>query len=120
MPFVWVEDISQDSVIHHADLHEIRTNVDYVEDNKCAADDVTVHASFNVAVDAVDKIGYDATDRGTVHVGDDAAVDGGHYTGFDSSDDTSYDAAYDATVHSGDDAGYNGTNNAWYDAMYET
>ena len=102
MPFVWVQDISPGAVVTSAGTAEIRTNVDYVEDNKCAADDVTVHASFNSGVDAGDNIGYDGTDRASV----------------DSDDKIGYDAGYNSTVLNSECPGYDATYNGYVKAEH--
>jgi len=94
MPFTWTQNIAVGALIESADLQEIRTNVDYVEDNKCANHDTTVEVG--------DDSGYDGTYRGTVQSGDDSGYDGtydgtaldlqdtGHHDGYDSGVKTDY------------------------------
>ncbi|MBA7589097.1 hypothetical protein ES708_31172 [subsurface metagenome] len=59
MGFVWVQAISAGASIDAADLIEIRTNVDTVDDEKCAAD----------------KVGHDSDYKD----GDDTSYDPGYY-----------------------------------------
>jgi len=95
MPFVWVQNIAVDALIDSADLAEIRTNVDWVEDNKCAAHDT----------------GHDLTNHGPVDNGDDAPVNVGEDGTYDSGDNDGYDGTKNAGANSGEDGSYNNGDN---------
>ncbi len=87
MPFVWVQNIAVDALIDSADLVEIRTNVDWVEDNKCAAHDTGYNVTNHVPVDNGDDL--------PVNVGDDGT--------YDNNDDSGYDGTYKSGMNSGAD-----------------
>ena len=46
MGFVWVQNIAVGASIDSVDATEIRTNIDTVDDEKCAADKVGVDAAY--------------------------------------------------------------------------
>lgn len=112
MPFVWIENIAVDALIESADLQEIRDNVDWVEDNKCAADDGTVNATHNETVQNNEDVGYDLTDRGTVQSGDDSGYDGNDNGTYKSGFDTGYDSYHYVGVDYSDEVGHDGTYNS--------
>ena len=58
MAFDWAEDISSGAKIHAADLIEIRTNIDTVDDEKCAAHWVAVDSNYKDSEDTTNNPGY--------------------------------------------------------------
>ncbi|MBA7573630.1 hypothetical protein ES708_15428 [subsurface metagenome] len=58
MAFNWTEDISEGAKIHAADLLEIRTNIDTVDDEKCAADKVSYDSDYKDGDDTSYCPGY--------------------------------------------------------------
>ncbi|GAI64176.1 unnamed protein product, partial [marine sediment metagenome] len=58
MAFDWAEDISKGAKIHAADLLEIRTNIDVVDDEKCAAHKASYDSDYKDGVDTGHYPGY--------------------------------------------------------------
>ncbi len=58
MAFSWVQDISIGGQIDAADLLEIRTNVDTVDDEKCAAHKVSYDSDYKDGDDTTYNPGY--------------------------------------------------------------
>jgi len=56
--FEWTENISKGAKIHAADLLEIRTNIDTVDDEKCAAHKVSYDSNYKDGVDTSNYPGY--------------------------------------------------------------
>jgi len=52
MAFSWVQDISSGAKIDAVDLIEVRTNVDTVDDEKCAADQVSYDSDYKDSFNA--------------------------------------------------------------------
>ncbi|MBA7564075.1 hypothetical protein ES708_05737 [subsurface metagenome] len=66
MAFEWAEDISKDAKIHAADLLEIRTNIDTVDDEKCAAHKVSYCSNQKIGDDTSYNPGYYSGHKRTV------------------------------------------------------
>lgn len=58
MGFAWVQDISPGAKVDAVDLIEIRTNVDTVDNEKCAAHKVSYDSDYKDGVDTSYYPGY--------------------------------------------------------------
>lgn len=70
MGFSWTENIGVGASIDAADIQEIRTNVDTVDDEKCAADKVSYDNDDKDGDDGTHNPGYLNNDNGTYYNGD--------------------------------------------------
>lgn len=90
MGFIWVQDITPGAVIDAVDAIEIRTNVDIVDDEKCAAEKVTDQATNYPGYCNDEHTGYLSNDHGTYQSGYDIGVDSTNYPGYYNDQNTSY------------------------------
>ena len=79
MGFVWVQDISSGAVIDAVDAIEIRTNVDTVDNEKCAAEKVTDQSTNYPGYCNDEHTGYLSNDHGTYRSGYLSGHDSTHY-----------------------------------------
>ncbi len=69
MGFSWTEDISSGAKIDAADLIEIRTNVDTVDDEKCAAHKISYKLDYKDGDDTSYNPGYFYNQKGSYYSG---------------------------------------------------
>ena len=86
MAFEWAEDISKGAKIHAADLLEIRTNIDTVDDEKCSAHKVSYKLDYKDGDDTSNYPGYDSNQQ--------SGYCSGHLSGYDASYDTNVNGVY--------------------------
>ena len=86
MAFEWAEDISIGGQIDAVDLIEIRTNIDTVDDEKCAAHKVDHDSDYKDGDDVPHYTGYCSSQQGTYL--------SGHLSGYDSTDNPGYKHTY--------------------------
>ncbi len=110
MGFVWVQDIDSGAVIDAADALEIRTNVDTVDNEKCAAEKVSDQSTNNPSYCNDENTGYLSNDHGTYKSGYLAGVDSSHFPGYDSTYRYSYESGEDSDYRSGADVFYDSIN----------
>ena len=116
MAFTWANTIAPNNIIKAAEVTEIRTNLDSIQDNPTCN---TNHVSRFVTQ-------YD-TDKAAENSNDDVGQDVTHYTGrnaqVDSDQNVTYDAAkdlgYDATKYAQVDSDQNVTYNTAQDLGYD-
>lgn len=98
MAFDWAENISEGAKIDAADLLEIRTNVDTVDDEKCATHKISYKLDYKDGVDTGHYPGYYSNQHGSYR--------SGHLSGYDSTYKPGYFSGQDVTYKSGYLAGY--------------
>ena len=104
MGFTWTQNISVGATIDTADIQELRTNVDWLDDNKCTtvnssektnhdhSEDAAAWNTVYTTVDSLDFIGVYSTERTGFEVGDHGADRVPHNSGDESYDEYSYDS----------------------------
>ena len=104
MGFAWVEDISVGTAPDAADIIEIRTNVDVVDDEKCVTHRISYDIDYKDGDDASHNPGY-YNDEHTTY-------DDGNLAGYDGTDNSGYNYDEHSTYNNGDqvgvDSSYNG------------
>lgn len=117
-PRSWTEfPVSVSNHIRSAESQELRTAIDYADDqNYCRDHNGTYHAP----VDSVDKEGVDASYDLAIYSGEETGYNPVHDAGIDSDHDEGYDAnhcpGYCIGYNQGVDADYRGTNKFTNDA----
>ncbi|MBA7558618.1 hypothetical protein ES708_00222 [subsurface metagenome] len=105
MAFDWAEDISKGAKIDAADLLEIRTNIDTVDDEKCAAHKVSYKLDYKDGVDTGHYPGYYNNQHGSYDNGDLSGYDSTHKINVLSDENVTYLnghlAGYDSTYYPG-------------------
>lgn len=110
-PFLWSElPVADGGPIQSADVQELRSATDYIDDNKCLAD----YATHDDGYDATYNSGILNNDHGTYNSGVDSPVDTAADVGYDSSYMSgvlsNYHGAYyydvNSPVDSADNTGY--------------
>ncbi|MBA7658757.1 hypothetical protein ES703_66716 [subsurface metagenome] len=96
--FVWVQDISSGAVIDAVDASEIRTNVDTVDNEKCAAEKVADQSTNYPSYCNDEHTGYLSNDHGTYY--------SGYLSGYDSTDNPSVRISEKTSYYSGELSGY--------------
>lgn len=90
MAFSWTENISVGASIDSADIVEIRTNVDTVDDEKCSGHDDGVDSSYDSGVDNDENTGVNSDDDSSALVL--------YNSGFCASNDSSDNATHDGEI----------------------
>ncbi|GAI66426.1 unnamed protein product [marine sediment metagenome] len=86
MAFSWTQDISKGAKIDAVDLLEIRTNIDTVDDEKCAAHKVSYDSDYKDGDDTPHYTGYDSGQQSSYY--------GGYLSGYDAEDYPGYKHTY--------------------------
>jgi len=104
--FVWVQDINVGASIDATDITEIRTNVDTVDDEKCAADKVDYDIDYKDGDDTTHNPGYYYDQHGTYKSGDLVGYDSTYKPGYKSDEHGTYKGADLVGVDSMNNPGY--------------
>ena len=94
MAFEWTEDISIGGQIDTVDLVEIRTNVDTVNDEKCAAHKVSYKLDYKDGDDTSYNPGYCSGQVSTYYDGHLSIYDDFDYPGYQSINHSTYTPKY--------------------------
>ncbi|MBA7588493.1 hypothetical protein ES708_30551 [subsurface metagenome] len=111
MGFVWVQDISGGAVIDAVDAIEIRTNVDTVDNEKCAAEKVTDQSSHYPGYYNDQHTSYLSNDHGSFLSGHLSGYDSIDYPGYCSAQNSTYDNGY---LYGVDSSHYPGAQTSYY------
>ncbi|GAI60318.1 unnamed protein product [marine sediment metagenome] len=110
MAFVWVQDISSGAVIDAVDAIEIRTNIDTVDNEKCAAHKISYKLDYKDGVDTGHYPGYYSNQHGSYKSGHLSGYDSTHKVNVLSDENTTYLsghlAGYDSTYYTGAKTSY--------------
>lgn len=120
MAFDWIEDISVGASIDAADITEIRTNVDTVDDEKCAAHKVSYNSDYKDGDDTSYNPGYYSDEHGTYNSGDLVGYDSTYKPGYYSDQHGTYNSGDDGTYDVSDFPGYQNNYNSTVKSNYQS